>query len=465
MQAIKNIKLVYAAFILGAVMTTSCKKTFLELQNPTALSPAQALASEADLQVALRGAYAGMRSANNQGRTIPVLGDLLADNAYISVANSNRYTYGNTLTWTTANSDMLNFWTTSYNVILRANNIINTELKGANVDQLRGEAYAIRALNYFTLVRFFARPYTEDPNNPGVPIVLEYAPFYYPARSSVKEVYALILDDLTKAYGLMTKFTNSSQFSKYAAKALQAKVYLTMGDNTNARAAALDVINNSGFTLVSAANYKAYWDNAAIRTDKVETIFEISSDATSNAGFDDLSGIYSQVGGYGDILASDDLYALFTATDVRKTLYATGTRGGIAAVFVNKYPNNSGDRSDTKILRLSEMYLIAAESSVENEPEALGYVNAITSRRNAAPITSTGAALLNDIITERRKELAFEGDRLPDMNRLKRDIVRSTNYPATARSIPFTSFRRILPIPQSELDANPNIRSQQNPGY
>ncbi|HWJ92858.1 MAG TPA: RagB/SusD family nutrient uptake outer membrane protein, partial [Flavisolibacter sp.] len=170
MQAIKNIKLVYAAFILGAVMTTSCKKTFLELQNPTALSPAQALASEADLQVALRGAYAGMRSANNQGRTIPVLGDLLADNAYISVANSNRYTYGNTLTWTTANSDMLNFWTTSYNVILRANNIINTELKGANVDQLRGEAYTIRALNYFTLVRFFARPYTEDPNNPGVPI-------------------------------------------------------------------------------------------------------------------------------------------------------------------------------------------------------------------------------------------------------------------------------------------------------
>jgi hypothetical protein len=263
----------------------------------------------------------------------------------------------------------------------------------------------------------------------------------------------------------MTLFTNSSQFSKYAAKGLQAKVYLTMGNKTSAKTAALDVINNSGFTLVSAANYISYWNSASIRTDKVETLFEVSSDAVGNLAFDALGYIYTQ-GGYGDILASDALYALFAPGDTRLGLYTTGTRGGLPSVFVWKYPAISGDRSDTKILRLSEMYLIAAEASLPaNEADAILYATAITSRRNAAPIASTGAALFEDIITERRKELAFEGDRYMDLQRLMRDVMRSTNYPPSARNIPYSDYRRILPIPQVETDANPNIKPQQNPGW
>jgi hypothetical protein len=61
--------------------------------------------------------------------------------------------------------------------------------------------------------------------------------------------------------------------------------------------------------------------------------------------------------------------------------------------------------------------------------------------------------------------LAFEGDRFHDLQRLKRDIVRSANYPATSRTVPYSVFRRLLPIPQTETDANPVIRAQQNPGY
>jgi hypothetical protein len=52
-----------------------------------------------------------------------------------------------------------------------------------------------------------------------------------------------------------------------------------------------------------------------------------------------------------------------------------------------------------------------------------------------------------------------------DMLRLKVDVVRGANYPVAARSFPVSNFRRQLPLPQSELDANANIRSQQNPGY
>ncbi|MBA2250657.1 MAG: RagB/SusD family nutrient uptake outer membrane protein [Chitinophagaceae bacterium] len=445
----------------------SCKKSYLELTPPTSLTPQTALASESDLSTALLGGYSGLRNVDYYGRTVPLLGDLMADNAYQSLTNSNRYPLFNTYTFIPADGNIAGFWNAAYIDILRCNNIINSTITGSiNVNQYKGEAYAIRALCYFTLVRYFARPFTDNPNGLGVPIITTFDVSVFPPRSKISEVYTLINADLTQAFSLMTIYKNSTQFSKYAARGLQAKVYLTMGDKANAKTAALDVINNGGFTVVTAANYVAYWNNALPRIDKVETLFEVSSDAISSNGFDALPNIYSQ-SGYGDFLASDDFYALLTGTDVRKGLYAAGTRGGIPAIFVNKFPNTFGtDVSDTKVLRLSEIYLIAAEASLTtNEVDALTYSNFITSRRNAPAIASTGAQLFEDIITERRKELAFEGDRYMDLQRLKRDVVRSVNFPASARTIPYSDFRRILPIPQTELDVNANIRSQQNPGY
>ena len=100
-----------------------------------------------------------------------------------------------------------------------------------------------------------------------------------------------------------------------------------------------------------------------------------------------------------------------------------------------------------------------------DEAGALTYLNYVTSRRGATAISSTGAQLFEDVITERRKELAFEGDRFLDLQRLKRDITRSSNYPAAALSLPYANFRRLMPIPQVEIDANPAIKPQQNTGY
>lgn len=463
----------YKTLLVIALLATlgSCKKSFVELTPSTSLTPDQALGTEADLQVALRGAYSGLRNVDFYGRSVPVWGDIMADNAYQSALNTNRYTffndYSDTKGATAGDGNVLGLWTAGYNVVLRCNNIINSSVaSNPNVDEYKGEAYAIRALSYFTMIRYFAKPYSDDPTALGIPIITTYNPEFKPGRSKVSEVYALIVDDLNKAYTLMTKYTNSSQFSKYAAKALQAKVYLTMGDKTNAKTAALDVINNGGFTALTTATHAGYWSNSTVTTSKLETLFEVSSDAVSNLAFDALSYLYSQAGNYGDLLCADDLYASYAATDVRKALYATGTRAGLASVFVNKYPVISGDLSDTKVLRLSEMYLIAAEASLPtNEADALTYVNFITSRRGATPIASTGAQLFEDIITERRKELAFEGDRFMDLQRLKRTVTRSTNYPATSRTVAYTVFRRLFPIPQTEIDANATIKPQQNPGY
>jgi hypothetical protein len=462
----------YTMMIAIAAITSlsSCKKEYLELDPPSNLTPDQALATAADLQVALRGAYAGLRSTNLFGRTIPVLGDLMADNAYQHSTNTNRYTVYNNLTATSQDGDALGFWTSGYQVILRANNIINSPITSTvDVDQYKGEAYAIRALTYFYLVRYYGRAYTDNPDALGVPIVTVYAADYKPARNTVSEVYTLIMDDLSKAFTLMTRFTNSSQFSKYAARGLEAEVHLTMGNNAAAKTAALDVITNGGFTPITAANHAGYWANSAVTTTRLETLFEVSSDAVANNAFDALSYIYSQNGNYGDFVVASDLFALFPTGDVRRALYPVVPRpkpAGAPVPTVDKFPVITGDYSDTKVLRLSEMYLIAAEASLPgSEADALTYVNFITSRRGAAPIASSGPQLLEDVLTERRKELAFEGDRYLDLQRLRRTVNRSANYPADARTFTYANNRRILPIPQSEGDANPEIKPQQNPGY
>lgn len=465
-------------FILAIVATlSSCKKDFIELKPTITVDPNVALSTEPDVKNALSGAYAGLRQVDFYGRTVPILGDLMGDNIYQHSSNSNRYTAFNAYSFVVNNANILGTWTQGYNVILRTNNIINVGLpQSATLDQYKGEAYAIRALAYFTLIRYFARPYTDQPDGLGLPLILKYDPFVRPTRSKTSEVYAQIISDLTNAFNLMTAPTdaaatkNSSQFTKYAAKGLLAKVYLTMGNMPAAKTAAEDVILNSGYKPLQASDVTGYWSNSSFRTDKLETLFEVSSDAVSNLSFDALSYIYSQNGNYGDFVASTPFYNMFSANDVRRQLMPFVPRfnrpTGTPIATVDKYPVIQGDLSDTKVLRLSEMYLIAAEAAwYTNETEALTYVNFITSRRNADPIVSAGAQLYEDIITERRKELAFEGDRYMDLLRLKRDVSRSTNYPASARTIVYDNYRRIFPIPQSELDANPNIRTQQNTGY
>jgi hypothetical protein len=423
------------------------------------------VSTEADLLVALRGTYAQLRSANLFGRTIPVIGDLGADNAFLSSRNSGRYFAFDQYVVTTANADYEGFWNNAYTAILRANNIINAKLTdNATVTHIKGEAYALRALLYFNLVRSFAK--SGDMAAEGVPIVLSYDPTLKPKRNTVQEVYAQIMSDLDKAYTSMTEYNGSARFSKFAARGLAAKVAFYQGDYAKALTYATEVINSGGFTLLTSGAVLTYWANPASTSNKVETLFEVSADATLNAGTDELGYIYNQAG-YGDLLANEELYKLYSDTDVRKKLITIGSRAQAEnpAYIVNKYQNVAGDRDDKKVLRLSEVYLIAAESAARtnNETDALKYLNALVAQRDPSLVyASTGATLIEDIITERRKELAFEGDRFFDLNRLKRDIIRvGGRY--SIRTVPFSNNFRIGPIPQSERNANPNI--SQNPGY
>jgi hypothetical protein len=462
-------------FLLLALLLAGvgCKKEFLERMPYGGLPTNEAITNEADMRTALNGVYATLRDEDLFGRTIPIFGDLFADNVYLSSTNSNRYTEFFQVNMNVNNLFAKDTWETAYRGILNANNVINSSLTGtAAIDQYRGEALALRALLYFELVKHYARPYTVDPNGLGVPIILTYDPFVKPSRNTTAEVYAQIEKDLVEAIDLMTEFRSSGYFSSDAAKALLARMHQFKGEWSKALTVAEDVIDNSGFGVLGAGQVQGYWASNTPRSDGLETLFEVVNDLVGNAGIDALPYFYDQVG-YGDALAAQSLYNLYTTADVRRALIlpTSPVRGNVRVV--NKYPNaTQPDKDEIKVLRMSEVVLIAAEAAYHTGNAALArdYVNAIAQRRDIAfaGFTSTGPALLEDILLERRKELAFEGHRFWDLARYNRDVVRvniAGNYPGVPLVIAANNYRRIFPIPQSELDANPNIRNQQNPNY
>src|SRR5688572_863468 len=108
-----NIRVLMGA-LLFSFSLASCKKSFLEVTPPTSLPSEQALKTEADLLVATRGMYAGMRASTLYGRDVPLFGDLMADVTYVSPQNSNRfiaqYNYSPTNTTGTG------IWTSAYTV-------------------------------------------------------------------------------------------------------------------------------------------------------------------------------------------------------------------------------------------------------------------------------------------------------------------------------------------------------------
>jgi hypothetical protein len=115
------------------------------------------------------------------------------------------------------------------------------------------------------------------------------------------------------------------------------------------------------------------------------------------------------------------------------------------------------------------LILAEADAHTSNESDARLYLNKVAQQRDPSfsGYTSSGQTLIDDIIQERRKELAFEGDRYWDIARLNLDVNRinlNNNYPSnTPLTLAAGNDKRIWPIPQAELDANPNI--EQNPGY
>jgi len=475
-------------------MLFGCSKTFLDQKPFNSVVLSEAIKTEDDMSTALTGLYASLRATDFYGRTFAIKGDLMADKCFLSSANSGRYVSFNLYNFTKTDGQASAIWSNGYNAIKNANFIINAGLDPAanpNVSQLMSEAYAIRGLVYFDLVRNFGLPYTTAPSSPGVPIVTKFEVSSKPARNTVAEVYAQVIADLTKAISLAkynqgqtmnftltakTRAINSSFMTKYAAETLLARVYQHKGDWANAKAAALDVIANSGFTLATSSNVISYWKGAAPLTGKVETMFEVTSDANNQVSDGTLAVfLIGKPGGgaYGDMLATKAFYDTYTTTDTRRGLISPEVRSGQlgTAHYVAKYPIDNVNLDDVKVVRFSEAYLILAEAyynlgDITNANATLNKF--VVNRDPKAVYASSGAQVLTDILDERAKEFAFEGYRFWDLTRLGYTFVKPQGQDASnAITIKITvapgNTNLLFPIPNDEILVNPNVT--QNAGY
>jgi hypothetical protein len=498
----------------GAV--TGCKKA-LDVEPQQSIDAGTALNTKEGINAALVGIYARQKSFRLYGRDFIALPEVLADNGYANNRSGRLFAEMN-------NQNRAHFlgdtWQLSYQNINDANLILqavaaNTTLTPAERASVEGQAYFLRALNHFNVALVYAYipgAVVESQNKGGIPLMLEPvntvegAVANLPARAPIDEVYNQIVKDFEDANSRLT--TNGvapfnaeprAFANKPAAQGFLSRVNLYRKNYAEAKRWSDSTINLAGSRLTSGAAYVSGWRQPV----HPEMLFFVAFNTNAEGGNpnESLHTTFSSVNapgsttvvGFGDVVPS--LYLLndlginlkggntetnyrnvaaeieSRSTDVRNQLYEVGSSGrGRAYVEVQKYLGKNGfnNLDHTPVMRIAEIYLNRAEalatpgSSVLNETAALADLNRIVVARGLpAFVGLTGTALYEEILKQRRIELAFEGHRFWDLKRLGRDIIKSPLY--TGGDIAFTDYRILAPLPTRELDVNKNL--VQNTGY
>lgn len=456
--------------LLVAITLIACDDT-LDQYFTNEIQVDEAIVDLNSLNMAANGTYSFLASINHYGRSILLIPEILSDNGFIDAFNNTgRYLDYDEFNLSDNDRDADRVWNNLADIIAsssisirEANEIEFPESELSDANHYIGELHALRALALHNFQLFFAQPYnyTNDASHLGVPIPdfsLIGNKIQSPARSTTSEVYTQIVSDLSEAIKLMDPDLDNDpvRMDIHAAKALLARVYLHMENWSQAKELATEVINTSGNSLINNEQYAVIWDGLDFND---ETLFTVDFNATDNIGNNSIAYFYL---GYQDAFASQDFVDLFSDTDVRRSLYPlSGTLN-----LVQKFPDFETNTGNIQVLRISETFLIKAEAHAQlNETEeAQNTLDQIIQRADpmASSSTETGQALIDKIILERRKELAFEGFRLFDLTRYG---LTYTKFRQDAPSIEVISpeSRTILPIPIDEINANPNM--VQNPDY
>lgn len=437
-----------------AMITTSCDKK-LDLLPQQSVAEEVALNSDANVKKVLNGAYDALSSGNLYGGNVFVFSELLAANDEISwegTFNQPREVWLKSML--TTNSFVRDTWLNAYNTINIANNVLSaiSIVNTADQNRIKGEALTIRAAMYFELVKLYAKPYSAGSvaTAPGVPLVLTPTrginETSYVPKSTIEQVYAQIVTDLTEAENLLPN-TNGVYLTKPVASALLSRVYLQMEKFPEARDAA-----NRGITIATAngkslaLSYAAAFNNSS---NVPEYLFAMQVSAQDGANNMHLYWSIPAYGGRdGDIAVEASHLALYSPGDTRASLFYNGAGATRSGKWQQQY-------KALPIIRLAELYLTRAEAnfragtSIGDSP--LNDVNRIRAR---AGLGTLGSVTLAIILAERKLELAHEGHAVHDLKRLRQ----------SADGFAYNANEMVLPIPQREVDASNGIITQ-NAGY
>jgi starch-binding outer membrane protein, SusD/RagB family len=452
----KNKIFLIAVAIIG--LMSSCEKQ-LDIDPKTSLSPETV--GPADVQKLLAGVYDGLQEGNTSYFYLSyAVEDLSADNlAYRATFFQNGEIDNNAIL---ANNVLTQrYFNAPYVVIQRANDLLevlnnSTTIADATKKSLLTQAYFLRAYAYYKLVTLFG----------GVPIVSNRDVVKVP-RKSVDEVYAQILSDLKLSVEAGGVSTDSKYASADAAKGLLARVYLIKKDYVNAKKFSDELIANPKYALSS--DYNSVF---APPYNSSEHIFKVVF--TQTEGSNSLSYFLQHPsmpgGGRAELPVDASLVAAYEPGDQRKAASMTQIVAPAAnpGWYSRKYQDPAGAAAHPYyILRIAEMYLISAEaqfltSNNATDPVALASINNVRTKRGLGALTSL---TLQDIIKERRVEMAFENTRWMDMRRTP-----SPTNPAKSMATVFLEAKgrsindEIYPIPQAAIDVN-DLLKPNNPGY
>lgn len=453
MKTIKSI--LYIIPVIALVTLASCKK-FLDVQPKNNVSDESTIVDKASAETAVRGIYSAFSLSGYYGNDYQSIGYLSGDNTafFGTVVYQSHFAQHNVRA---DNGTLQSAWGAIYKGIDRANHVIakvpgvvDPKLTPALKNQLLGEAYFMRALAYFDLVRvwggvqLFTTPTLTKDDKKGVP------------RSDTTATYALILSDLIQAEALIpsTLATNRVRATQKTVWALRARYHLYRGEWADAEFYSSKLIGDVNYALV--APYNSWFANNVVNTR--ESILELAYSTTALSAH---RGNWqpTQNGGTRSWGPNAAFIALVNNPAIggnRNTIIATTTTAPIVTYGNLYYRNPATDPA--YILRIAEQYLIRAEARAQIGTDLTGAAADLNAVRTRAGLAATAAATKADLLLaiedERRLEFAFEPHRWFDLVRTGRadDI-----FPG------ITPNKYILPIPVTELQTDPAL--QQNPGY
>jgi hypothetical protein len=461
-----GILVIVLMMLLGA-----CGESFLELEPNESVSENVAITNVSDVEVAVNGMYNDLQDGGWLGGSFVMIPSIMGDGIRLTSENSNRYTAEYNYSIQDNYADVYEMWQEPYKMINKANNLLAKidDIEGDEtlLNHYKGVAIGLRAMAHFDMLRMFAHPYSQGGEALGIPIVTEVLePTAEPARNTVAEVYTQIITDLTDAIGLLdqTKIEDG-YFHYWGAKAILARVYLYHEDWALAAQTADEVINSGEFSLASNVNYQSIFADMSS-----ESVFEIINTSVDNDALTPDIGFLIHIDGYGDVVVTHHLRDLLATdpSDVRNDLLIADKEG--TSLLPNKFPNGDLGTDNNRVIRLSELYLIAAEGYAKsgNDATGLARLNSIVSRASAGTTLTglTGTALVNRILVEREKELFCEGHRLFDLTRNNMVINRGGDdqwSDPDYHVVQPDDNKTIFPIPDDEIDVNDNM--VQNAGY